>query len=107
MAEQAQREVQMAGTTEENLGWADCSATNGAVPMRWLWADFLGEQAQHSLEVAHARGQAAVWENVLQAHSELFRASFEYWVRVGVDCLEIVQSVAKLPDVAQRPVKVD
>lgn len=107
MAEQAQRDVQMAATAEENRGGADCSVANGAVPMGCLWVDFLGEQARYSLEITHALRRATVWEHALQAHSILFRASFEYWVRAGSDCLEIIQSVAKLPDAARRDVKVD
>ena len=102
MAGQARREAEMAITAEEIRGGAACPTAEGAVPFRWLWVDLLGEQARHNLEVTHAFGRAVAWEHVLQAHSELFRASFECWGRLGSGCLKIVQSAAAVHGAAQR-----
>ena len=49
MAEQAQRDVQMAATAEENRGGADCSVANGAVPMGCLWVDRSGRPSPASI----------------------------------------------------------
>jgi hypothetical protein len=107
MAQQAWREAEMAITAEEIRGGVACPTAEGAVPLRWLWVDLLGEQVRHNLEVTRALGRAIAWEHVLQAHADLFRASFECWRRLGSGCLKIVQSTATLPGGVQLDVRAD
>jgi hypothetical protein len=82
-----------AGATAEAEREVVGRSAEGAAELGRLWADLLGEQTRHNLEVATALGRAVRWDEVLQAQAEFVRVSLERFGELNRRYLEIVQGV--------------
>ena len=84
---------QTAGTVGDLQREMARQSAEGSTDLGRLLADLLEEQFQHNLRVAMTLGRAVNWDEIVQAQSELMRASFERISRLYDRYLELVRTL--------------
>ena len=91
--------LQVVGRTAEAFGEVQREtaqrSAEATAELGRLFAELLGEQARHNVEMATAFGRMANWGEVARLQGEFVRASFERFNRLNGRYLEVVQDVMR------------